>query len=169
MRFPERAMLISLHLPIGWSYELRVSALDKYPSAVAAKIARVSPKTLMNWRNRRILLPTLASGPSPQPCLYTFRDLVAIRVVATLRDAGIDLRGLRRVVEYIRARKGISVTDVLPHSVLITDGHEVFEINETASLSVLLRLSQGAFHGVVLHALVREVQLDARALVSAAA
>ncbi len=141
---------------------------EAFPTVIAAKIARVTPSTLDNWNRRSILVPTLESGTGPAPRLYTFRDLVAIRVLVALRDAGIDPRGLRRVVEYLRKRKGLSATDALASTILITDGRDVFELEGTASISALLRPGQAAFHGVVFHTIVGEVQRDVRAATEAA-
>jgi DNA-binding transcriptional MerR regulator len=135
---------------------------------VAARIARVPVTTLVNWRNREILVPSITT--SPLAFRYTFRDLVAIRVLAVLRDAGIDLRGLRRVVEYLRQRKALSATDALASTVLITDGHDVYEIDgNTPPMSAFLRPGQGVFHGLVLNTLVAEVQRDARAVLKKSA
>lgn len=138
-----------------------------YPSPIAAKVAGVPVTTLDNWNKRGILVPTIATGPKPQPRLYTFRDLVAIRVLVALRDAGIDPRGLRRVVEYLRKRKGLSATEALASTVLITDGHDVYEVDGAASISAFRKPGQAVLHLVSLDSLVREIQRDARALSAA--
>ena len=141
---------------------------ETFPSAIAAKIARVTLATLDNWSRRGILAPTIVTGPAPNPRLYTFRDLVAIRVLVALRDAGIDLRGLRRVVEYLRKRKGLSATEALASAVLITDGHDVYETDGTISISALQKPGQTVFHVVALGTLVTEIHRDARAALRAA-
>jgi DNA-binding transcriptional MerR regulator len=142
-------------------------ATETFPTLVAAKIARVSAKSLMNWKERGILMPSVETGPS-RPCFYTFRDLVAIRVLVALREGGIDPRGLRRVVDYLRKRKGLSSTEALASTLLITDGHDVYEVDGEASISALRRPGQAVFHGVVLDTLVSELQRDARAAMKAA-
>ncbi len=139
-----------------------------YPTPIAAKVAGVTADTLDNWARRGILVPTTATGPKPQPRLYTFRDLVAIRVLVALREAGIDPRGLRRVVEYLRKRKGLSATDALASTLLVTDGHDVYEVDGSASISTLRKPGQAVFHVVALDSLVSEVQRGARAAMKAA-
>ena len=138
-----------------------------YPSPIAAKVAGVPVTTLDNWSKRGILVPTILTGPKPQPRLYTFRDLVAIRVLVALRDAGIDPRGLRRVVEYLRKRKGLSATEALASTVLVTDGHDVYEVDGSASISTFRKPGQAVLHLVSLDSLVSEIQRDARALSAA--
>ncbi len=150
-----------------------MTKLEAFPTAIAAKVARVTPSTLDNWNRRGILVPTVESETSTAPRLYTFRDLVAIRVLVALRDAGIDPRGLRRVVDYLRKRKGLSATDALAGTVLVTDGHDVYEVDEvtvngSVSVSVLRMPGQTVLHLVPLTLLVREVQRDALAARKAA-
>jgi DNA-binding transcriptional MerR regulator len=145
-----------------------MTAIEAFPTSLAAKIARVSVDTLENWRRRQILLPSVATTARGRgaSCGYTFRDLVAIRVLVALRDAGIDPRGLRRVVDYLRHRKGLSATDALASTLLITDGHDVYELDgSTFPTSALRRPGQTVFHGVVLDILVAELQRDTRAAV----
>jgi DNA-binding transcriptional MerR regulator len=140
---------------------------ETFTSANTAKIARVTLATLDNWSRRGILAPSI-TAPAPHPRRYTFRDLVAIRVLTALRDAGIDLGGLRRVVDYLRKRKGLSATEALVSTVLITDGHDVYEVEEDVPISALRKPGQAVFHVIALGTLVREVQHDARAVLSAA-
>ncbi len=164
-------MSIFLHLFDGWSYSLTVSHQHAFPTTLAAKLTRVSAKTLTNWNAREILVPSLESGPRPKPRLYTFRDLVAIRVLVALRDGGIDPRGLRKVVDYLRKRKGLSATDALASTVLVTDGHDVYEVEEingAVSFSALRMPGQTVLHLVPLASLVSELQRDARAAMKAA-
>ncbi len=139
-----------------------------FPTNLSAKLTRVSPKTLTNWNTREILVASLASGDRAKPRLYTFRDLVAIRVLVALRDGGIDPRGLRRVVDYLRKRKGISATDALASTVLVTDGHDVYEVDGTSSVSALRMPGQTVLHLVPLATLVSELQRDTRAALKAA-
>ena len=124
--------------------------------------------TLANWNRRGILVPTLAAGPRAER-FYTFRDLVAIRVLVALRDGGIDPRGLRRVVEYVRRRKGLSATEALASTVLITDGHDVYEQDGSTTLSALRMPGQTVLHLVPLGSLVSELQRDASAIAKATA
>jgi DNA-binding transcriptional MerR regulator len=140
---------------------------ETFTSAVTAKIARVSLATLDNWSRRGILAPSIVPS-APHPRRYTFRDLVALRVLVALRDSGIDLGGLRRVVEYLRKHKGLSATEALASTVLVTDGHDVYEIvKDDVPISALKKPGQAVFHVVALGTLVGEIQRDAREMSAA--
>ncbi len=118
----------------------------------------------MNWRNRGILVPS-------ESLRYSFRELVAIRVLTALRDSGIDPRGLKRIVDYLRKRKGLSAAEVLASTVLITDGYDVYEqveVDGAITVSTLRKPGQVVLHVVSFGILVTEVQRDARAALSAA-
>ena len=142
--------------------------IGAFPRLLAAKVTGVTPATLDNWNSRGILDSTIAPGPPPQARLYTFRDLVAIRVLVELREAGIDPRGLRRVVEYLRKRKGLSATEALASTSLVTDGHDVFELEGDVTLSALRRPGQRVVFVVPFDELVTELQIKARAALQAA-
>jgi hypothetical protein len=75
--------------------------------------------------------------------MYSFCDLVAIRVVDDLRSRGIDVRYLRPTVDYIRARKGLELDGVVPaDTFLITDGRTFRELQFGPSFGERVR---GAF------------------------
>lgn len=143
------------------------AADDAFSTAMAAKIAGVAMTTLENWSRRGILSPSVATQ-STHPRRYTFRDLVAIRVLVVLRDAGIDLGGLHRVVDYLKKRKSLSATDALASTVLVTDGHDVYEVEDNVPISALRKPGQAVLHMIALGALVSEVHQAARKLTKAA-
>ncbi|MDP8999423.1 MAG: hypothetical protein M3O46_04865 [Myxococcota bacterium] len=70
---------------------------------------------------------------------HSFRDVVAIRIVGALRSQGIHLQALRKVVAYLAARTGLSPTDALTSTSLITEGHDVYEVKGDVSISTLGR------------------------------
>jgi DNA-binding transcriptional MerR regulator len=142
---------------------------EGFPTPVAAKLTGVSVKTLENWDSRAFLKPTIAeAGGRGVSRIYSFRDVIAIRVVCELRDAGISLSSLRRVVKYLRARKGLSANEALASTSLVTDGHDVFELEGKVTLSALRRPGQRVVFVVPFDELVTELQAKARALQAAA-
>jgi hypothetical protein len=81
----------------------------------------------------------------------------------------VSLQLLRKVVDYLRAREGLSATEALARTNLVTNGEDVYE----AAGDVTLHLPSGqrmilmAFM-IPLDQVVREVQRQARALHRAA-
>jgi DNA-binding transcriptional MerR regulator len=134
-----------------------------FPTPAAARLTGVNVKTLENWSQRGFLKPSLADRPGHGfRRVYSFRDLIAIRVVSDLRARGIDVRHMRKVVDYLRKRKGLDVTasDVLASTILVTDGHDVYEIDGDARVSTLRHPDQSVLM-VPLGRLVAKIKADA--------
>lgn len=94
-----------------------------YGRADVLRITGVSYRQLDHWTRRGIVVPSVrpASGSGSRR-LYSFRDLVAIRMLKRLTDAGVSLHNLGRAVQTLR-RLG---EDDLASSVLVTDGETVY-------------------------------------------
>ena len=138
-----------------------------FTTPVAAKLTGDSVKTLENWALRNFLKPSIVARPGHGMWrVYSFRDLIAIRVADDLRRRGIEVRNLRRVVTYLRARKGLELTatDVLANSVLITDGQDVYELDGERGLQIsTLRHPDQSVLVVPLGRLVGRLRADALA------
>ncbi len=136
-----------------------------YPTPIAAKLTGVSVATLDNWDRRGFLKASIQpAGGHGVSRVYGFRDLIAIRVARELKQEGIPLQALRKVVAYLAARTGLSPTDALASTNLVTDGHDVYEVAGDASISTLRRPGQRMLLMVPLDELVAELQAKARAL-----
>jgi DNA-binding transcriptional MerR regulator len=145
-------------------------AAEGFPTPIAAKLTGVSMGNLDKWYRTGFLIPSVADAPSRGVSrVYGFRDLVAIRVVLELRDQGISLQSLRRVVEYLCSRKGLtSTSEALASSTLISDGEDVYEVEGDARISALRRPGQRMLLMVPLGELVTELRAKARAFNAAA-
>jgi DNA-binding transcriptional MerR regulator len=136
-----------------------------YPTPIAAKLTGVSVATLDNWDRRGFLKASIqAAGGHGFARIYSFRDLIAIRVARDLKHEGIPLQALRKVVAYLCARKGLTPADALASTSLISDGRDVYEIEGDVSTSTLRRPGQRLLLMVPLGELVAELQAKARAL-----
>lgn len=90
--------------------------------------------------------------------LYSFRDLVALRVVRSLLDNGMSLQRVRRAWEYLR-REG-RMEDHLADVKLVTDGQSIFRVSaDEGELLDALRRGQLAFF-VAIDEIAREVEED---------
>jgi DNA-binding transcriptional MerR regulator len=138
---------------------------DGFTTHQVKKITGASIVLLDNWHRSGFLSPSIEEAPGRGITRqYGFRDLVAIRVVLDLRSSGISMQSMRKVVTYLRARKGLSATDVLASTSLITDGHDVYEVEGDVTLSTLRKPGQRGFFVLPLDELVSEVQSKARAM-----
>jgi DNA-binding transcriptional MerR regulator len=120
-----------------------------YSALQAARLARCSPSQLAYWERLGLIVPVDGT--------YTFRDLVALRVVASLLDAGLSLSRVRAAVGYL-VGSGDDVAGVR----LVTDGERVWACRDDGQLLDALRRGQMALH-VAVDAFVDEMDAEVRA------
>jgi DNA-binding transcriptional MerR regulator len=75
--------------------------------------------------------------------LYSFRDLVALRVVRSLLDNGMSVQRVRRAWDYLR--RSADMDQHLSEVQLVTDGQSIFKVEDDAELLDALRTGQLAF------------------------
>lgn len=64
--------------------------------AVAAELAGMHPQTLRQYDRLGLVSPTRTAGQSRR---YTMRDVVQLREIAALIAQGLNLEGIRRILE----------------------------------------------------------------------
>jgi DNA-binding transcriptional MerR regulator len=90
--------------------------------------------------------------------LYSFRDLVALRVVRSLLDNGMSVQRVRRAWDYLRRTADMDAH--LSEVRLVTDGQSIFRVaSDEAELVDALREGQLAFF-VAIDQITREVEED---------
>ena len=130
----------------------------------AAKIARVPVQRLTEWDKSGFLAASIPAKRRGVSRRYTFRDVIALRIAAELREAGISLQLLRKVVDYLRTREGLSATEVLARTNLVTNGEDVYEVTGDVTLHLPSGQRMILAFMIPLDRVVREVQRQARAL-----
>lgn len=146
---------------------------DHFPSHLVSRLTGVNHRTLINWSTRRFLHPSVSRGrrgPGGQS-LYTFQDMVAIRVVDVLRARGLDVRHLRALVAHIRDRNDIGLDVRMPADrLLITDARRIFKqfdlANQTPQVQEASK-TPTALLLVPLGAIVNELQQATRTPIAA--
>lgn len=110
--------------------------IEGFPTTQVERLTGIGAKTLHFWDRTGFLSPSIlqAHGTGSRR-IYSFRDLVALRVAAELRDAGISLQSLRKVVSGLREIRGLE--QPLAETYLITNGQDVFEKHGPDIISVL--------------------------------
>jgi len=117
-------------------------------------IVGISYRQLDYWARTDLLRPSLADARgSGTQRLYSYQDLLELKVIKQLLDAGLNLKEARRAVVCLRSSGGDLATASLvlgaSGSVLARSGEEVVD---------LLRGGQGVFNIVPLAGVVGEVQ-----------
>jgi DNA-binding transcriptional MerR regulator len=76
--------------------------------------------------------------------MYSFRDLVALKVVKSLLDGGMSLQRVRRAWEYLNKKAGLD--EHLSEVKLVTDGKSIFKVvRREGEVLDALRQGQMAF------------------------
>lgn len=121
------------------------------PTACAA--AGVSYRQLDYWARTRLVEPSVqpAHGSGSQR-LYSFRDILVLKVVKRLLDTGISLQQIRAAVDHLRQRG----TSDLAQVTLMSDGVSVYECASADEVADLLQGGQGVF-GIALGRVWREL------------
>lgn len=128
--------------------------LTGYRGPTACAAAGISYRQLDYWARTDLVVPSVrgATGSGSQR-LYSFRDIVVLKVVKRLLDAGVSLQNIRKAIDALRAR---GVED-LAGITLISDGTTVYECRSPEEVVDLLQGGQGVF-GIAISGAFKEIQ-----------
>ncbi|AYO49858.1 MerR family transcriptional regulator [Micrococcus luteus] len=120
----------------------------------ACKAAGITYRQLDYWARTDLVAPTVrsASGSGSQR-LYSFRDILVLKVVKRLLDTGVSLQQIRAAVGHLRER---GVED-LAQITLMSDGASVYECTSADEVVDLVQGGQGVF-GIAVGRVWREVE-----------
>ncbi|MCW2621737.1 MAG: MerR family transcriptional regulator [Frankiales bacterium] len=122
------------------------------PTAYAA--AGITYRQLDYWARTGLVEPSVreAKGSGSQR-LYSFRDILVLKIVKKLLDAGVSLPNIRTAIATLRDR---GVED-LAHITLMSDGTTVYECTSTDEVVDLLQGGQAVF-AIAIGRQVRDVE-----------
>lgn len=135
-----------------------------YRGPTACKAAGITYRQLDYWARTGLLEPSIrpASGSGSQR-LYSFRDILVLKVVKRLLDTGVSLQNIRTAVVHLR-NHGV---DDLARITLMSDGASVYECTSPDEVIDLVQGGQGVF-GIAVGRVWREVEGSLAALPSEA-
>lgn len=113
-----------------------------YRGATACSAAGITYRQLDYWARTSLVEPSIrtASGSGTQR-LYGFGDILVLKIVKRLLDAGVSLQNIRTAVDHLRSR---GVRD-LEQITLMSDGASIYECTSTDEIIDLLAGGQGVF------------------------
>ncbi|MFF3205238.1 MULTISPECIES: MerR family transcriptional regulator [unclassified Streptomyces] len=122
------------------------------PTACAA--AGITYRQLDYWARTGLVEPSVrpAHGSGTQR-LYSFRDVVVLKIVKRFLDTGVSLQNIRTAVQHLRER-GFSD---LERMTLMSDGATVYECTSPDEVHALLQGGQGIF-GIAVGVVWRDVE-----------
>lgn len=143
----------------GVLFEDDLPKLDEsagYRGTTAQRAAGITYRQLDYWARTGLVEPSIrtAAGSGSQR-LYSFRDVLVLKVVKRLLDTGVTLQQIRVAVEHLR-EGGI---DDLAQITLMSDGASVYECTSTDEVIDLVQGGQGVF-GIAVGRVWREVEGD---------
>jgi DNA-binding transcriptional MerR regulator len=120
----------------------------------ACSIVGITYRQLDYWARTGLVRPGLkeAKGSGTQR-LYSFLDLVHLRVIRNLLDAGVSLPKIRKAISYIADELQTPLENVT----LMSDGSSIYAATTGAEIVDLLQKGQGVF-GIALGRVYEELQ-----------
>lgn len=125
-----------------------------YRGPTACHAAGITYRQLDYWARTGLVEPTVrgASGSGSQR-LYSFRDILVLKIVKRLLDTGVSLQQIRQAVQHLRDR-GI---EDLGGITLMSDGASVYECTSADEVIDLVQGGQGVF-GIAVGRVWREIE-----------
>jgi DNA-binding transcriptional MerR regulator len=120
----------------------------------ACNAAGITYRQLDYWARTGLVEPSVRpAGGSGTQRLYGFRDILLLKIIKRLLDAGVSLQQIRQAVQHLRERG----TDDLTRVTLMSDGASVYECRSADEVIDLLRGGQGVF-GIAIGGVWREIE-----------
>ncbi|KUG57759.1 MerR family transcriptional regulator [Nesterenkonia jeotgali] len=125
-----------------------------YRGPVACAAAGITYRQLDYWARTKLVQPSMRNAAgSGSARLYSFRDVLVLKVVKRLLDTGVSLQQIRSAIEHLRER-GV---DDLAQITLMSDGASVYECTSADEVIDLVQGGQGVF-GIAVGRVWREVE-----------
>lgn len=106
------------------------------------RIVGISYRQLDYWARTGLVRPSIRdAGGSGTQRLYSFQDLVELKTIKKLLDAGVSLQRIRKAIGFLREhlKRG-------PHGVtLMSDGQRIYACESPDEVMDLLQRGQGVF------------------------
>jgi DNA-binding transcriptional MerR regulator len=114
----------------------------------AAKIVGISYRQLDYWARTDLVRPSLTEAKgSGSRRAYSYRDLLELRVIKSLLDAGIKLESVRQAFRYLREHVDTDIASahlvISGSDVVLCDGDELVDVMRRGGQGVLNILAIG--------------------------
>jgi DNA-binding transcriptional MerR regulator len=106
------------------------------------KIVGISYRQLDYWARTRLVRPSIRdAGGSGTQRLYSFEDLVVLRTIKKLLDAGVSLQRIRKAIGFLRDHLNREPQGVT----IMSDGNGIYACESPTEVMDLLQRGQGVF------------------------
>ncbi|MGH8989872.1 MAG: MerR family transcriptional regulator [Acidimicrobiales bacterium] len=125
-----------------------------YRGPQVCKVIGITYRQLDYWARTGLLRPSVADARgSGTKRLYSYRDLLELKVIKQLLDSGISLQSARRAVDCLRQNLG---ADLASAKLVLSEGRSVLA-QTNGEVVDLLAGGQGVFNIVALSGVVDEL------------
>ena len=112
---------------------LNESITEGFSGRQTAEIVGISYRQLDYWARTDLIRPSLADASgSGSRRRYSYQDLLELRVIKTLLDAGIKLESVREVFNYLRSHVTADIASahlvISGQTVVLAQGDELIDV-----------------------------------------
>ncbi len=130
------------------------SAIQEFSGPSAASIVGISYRQLDHWDTNGVVKPSVSQADgSGSRRRYRYNDLLELRIVKRLRDAGVPLKKIASIFDYIR----MNLAEEVASARLVIDGTNVVFVRSDAEMIDLLQRGQGVLNVLPLSNVKQEV------------
>ena len=110
---------------------------EGFSGTQAAKVVGITYRQLDYWARTDLIRPSLSDAAgSGSRRRYSYKDLLELRVIKTLLDAGIKLESVREAFSYLRDQLG---EDIASAQLIISGGSAILVRDDNELVDVLKR------------------------------
>jgi len=125
-----------------------------FKGSTACAVAGITYRQLDYWARTGLIEPSMQNAQGSGTIrLYSFYDILVLKVVKRLLDTGVSLQNIRAAIDHLR---GQGIEDISSIT-LMSDGASIYECRSDDEVIDLLRGGQGVF-GIALGSIVNEVE-----------
>jgi DNA-binding transcriptional MerR regulator len=115
---------------------------EGYRVPEVCRVVGISYRQLDYWARTGLVTPSVRdAGGSGTQRLYSFQDLVQLRVIKKLIDVGVSLQRVRKAVKFLREHMTSEPTGIT----LMSDGASVYACESEDEVIDLVKRGQGVF------------------------
>jgi DNA-binding transcriptional MerR regulator len=132
-----------------------VEVMSSYRGPQVCSIVGITYRQLDYWARTDLIRPSVADAKgSGTQRLYSYKDLLELKVIKSLLDSGFDLKKVRTIIGYVRDNLG---EDVATANLVITGADSVLTSTGEELVDVL-KNGQGVLNIVPIGGLTSELQ-----------
>jgi DNA-binding transcriptional MerR regulator len=115
---------------------------DGYRVPEVCKVVGISYRQLDYWARTGLVNPSVKeAGGSGTQRMYSFQDLVQLRVIKKLLDAGVSLQRIRKAVDFLQDNMNKQPQGIT----LMSDGTSIYACESEDEIIDLVKRGQGVF------------------------